>query len=277
MRVQNIKEQKEHNIKELVVKEENTKEQNKKEQNIKEQNKKEQNIKEHNIKEHNKKERTYQDGIHAFGRSFDVLMILLLIAVPAVICIWFDIFPPLSNLLKGLGMVSMIYVPIAIAEYLTYVPMLGSNASYLVFVTGNLTNLKIPCAMMSMETAGVKPQTDEGEVVAGLSVATSSIVTLLILFIGMLLIVPLAPVLQNPALKPAFEHLMPALFGALGAYWVQKQWKLAIVPITLVVLIFLVVPVPSGVDGALIPVMGLISVLAARLMYKRGFLTSVDS
>ena len=214
----------------------------------------------------------YDQGIHRFGRIWNSVVVLLLLAVPFAICLLFDIFPPANNLLKGLGMVAMVYVPIAIAEYLTYVPMLGSNASYLVFVTGNLTNLKIPCAMMSMETAGVKPQTDEGDVVAGLSVATSSIVTLGIVFLGMLLIVPLTPVLQAPALKPAFEHLMPALFGALGAYWVQKQWKLAIVPIVLVVLIFLLVDVPSGVEGALIPVMGLLSVLAARLMYKRGFL-----
>ncbi len=218
----------------------------------------------------------YTTLVHRFGRWYDLLMLLMLIAVPLVVCLWFNIFPPMRNLLKGLGMVSMVYVPIAIAEYLTYTPMLGSNASYLVFVTGNLTNLKIPCAMMSMETAGVKPQTDEGEVVAGLSVATSSIVTLLVLFVGMLLIVPLTPVLQSPVLQPAFEHLMPALFGALGAYWVQKQWKLAVVPIALIVLIFLILPVPAGVEGALIPVMGLVSVLAARVMYRKGFLTSVD-
>ena len=218
------------------------------------------------------KEMNYSAKIHRFGRLTDSLAVLLLLAVPLSICLWYDIFPPAGALLKGLGMVCMVYVPIAIAEYLTYAPMLGANASYLVFVTGNLTNLKIPCAMMSMETAGVKPQTDEGEVVAGLSVATSSIVTLLVTCLGMLLIVPLTPVLQAPVLQPAFEHLMPALFGALGAYWVQKQWKLAIVPVLLVVTIFLVFTVPSGVEGALIPVMGLVSVLSARLMYKRGFL-----
>jgi len=221
------------------------------------------------------KETNYPVKIHRFGRLTDSLAVLLLLAVPLSICLWYDIFPPVGGFLKGLGMVCMIYVPIAIAEYLTYAPMLGANASYLVFVTGNLTNLKIPCAMMSMETAGVKPQTDEGEVVAGLSVATSSIVTLLVTCLGMLLIVPLTPVLQAPVLQPAFEHLMPALFGALGAYWVQKQWKLAIVPVLLVVTIFLVFTVPAGVEGALIPVMGLVSVLSARFMYKRGFLGKV--
>lgn len=214
----------------------------------------------------------YAERIHRFGRYFDALIILLLLAVPLVISLWFDIFPPVSNLMRGLIMVGMIYVPVATAEYLTYAPMLGSNATYLVFVTGNLTNLRIPCAMMSMETAGVKPQTDEGEVVAGLSVASSSIVTLAIVFIGMLLIAPLSPFLQSPELAPAFEHLMPALFGALGAYWVQKQWKLAVVPITLVVLVFLMINIPAGSEGALIPVMGLVSVLSARFMYKKGLL-----
>ncbi len=222
------------------------------------------------------KERTYEQSIHRIGRAFSIVVVLLLLGVPTAVSLYYDIFPPVANLLKGIGMVLMIYLPIAIAEYLTYVPMLGSNASYLVFVNGNLTNLRIPCAMMSMEAAGVKPQTDEGEVVAGLSVATSSIVTLIIMLFGMLLIVPLTPLLQAPELKPAFEHLMPALFGALGAYWVQKQWKLAVVPITLVVLIFLLASIPAGVEGALIPVMGLISVLSARLMYRKGFIKSVD-
>jgi hypothetical protein len=198
-------------------------------------------------------------------------MMVVFLLFPVAVSLIFRVLPDSHGLILGLLATAPMYWAVGIIETFTYVPMLGSNASYLVFVTGNLTNLKIPCAMMSMETAGVKPQTDEGEVVAGLSVATSSIVTLGIVFVGMLLIVPLTPVLQSPALKPAFEHLMPALFGALGAYWVQKQWKLAVVPIVLVVLIFLLIDVPAGVEGALIPVMGLVSVLAARLMYKKGF------
>lgn len=192
--------------------------------------------------------------------------------VPTVVCVKFGIFPPLSNLMKGFAMVCMIYIPLAIAEVLTYVPILGSGASYLVFVTGNLTNLKIPCATMCMDAAGVKPATEEGDIIATISAAVSSIVTVLIILVGMLAIVPLTPVLSAPVLAPAFSNILPALFGGLGAYWLMKQWQLAIVPLVLTVLIYTVFSIPAGTEGVLIPVMGLISVLSARLMYKKGWI-----
>ncbi len=214
---------------------------------------------------------TYEDKIHRIGRITTGLALALLFLPPTVISLWFDIFPPVKNLLIGIGTVCMVYIPIAVAEFLTYTPMLGSSASYLVFVTGNLTNLKIPCALTAMENAGVKAQSDEGEVIATIAVAVSSIVTTLIVFLGMILMVPLQPILEAESLQPAFAQILPALFGGLAGYWIIKKWKLAIVPITLIVLIFLTLPIPTNVDGALIPVMGLLSVLSARLLYKKGF------
>lgn len=219
---------------------------------------------------------SYYESIHRTGRIWTSLVLLLILSVPAVVSIYFNIFPPLKNLFIGLGTVGAVYIPIALAEFATYTPMLGSNASYLVFVTGNLTNLKIPCAIMAMEQAEVKPQTDEGEVIAGIAVAVSSLVTALIIFIGMLLIIPLKPILEAPVLAPAFQQILPALFGALAAYFIMKQWKLAITPLGLIILLFVLVDIPAGVEGAFIPVMGLISILSARLMYKKGFITRYD-
>lgn len=216
---------------------------------------------------------TYENQIHKVGRTTGIIVLIMIILVPLIVSSIYQVFPPISNLLYGVGMVCMVYLPISIAEFMAYTPMLGSNASYLVFVTGNLTNLKIPCALTCMENAGVKAQTDEGEVIAGIAVAVASIVTTVIIFIGMIASVPLKPILESPELAPAFEYIIPALFGALGAYWIQKQWKLAVVPIVIIVLIFALLPIPNGVEGVFIPVMGLVSVLSAKQMYKRGFIT----
>lgn len=219
------------------------------------------------------KESNYENSIHKLGRTTGIIVLIMIISVPLIMSLTYQVFPPIKNLLYGIGMVCMVYLPISIAEFMAYTPMLGSNASYLVFVTGNLTNLKIPCALTCMDNAGVKPQTDEGEVIAAIAVAVASIVTTIIIFIGMVASVPLKPILESPELAPAFEYIIPALFGALGAYWIQKQWKLAIVPIVVIVLIFALLPIPNGVEGVFIPVMGLISVLSAKQMYKRGFIT----
>lgn len=219
---------------------------------------------------------TYQDRVHRMGRMTAGIVLALIILVPLIVSSYYNIFPPIGKLGLGIGMVCMVYIPISIAEFATYTPMLGSSASYLVFVTGNLTNLKIPCALTCIENAEVKPQSEEAEVIATIAVAVSSLVTTAIVFVGMLAIVPLQPILEAQSLKPAFEQIIPALFGAMGGYWILKQWKLAVVPIVVVVLIFLLLPIPSGASGALIPVMGLISVLAARLMYNKGFIKQMN-
>ncbi|WP_113671163.1 hypothetical protein [Vallitalea guaymasensis] len=217
----------------------------------------------------------YNDRVHRIGRITGISVLIMIILIPTVICMKYNIFPPVINLLKGIGMVCMIYIPMCAAEFATYTPMLGTSGSYLAFVTGNVTNLKIPCALMCMENVGVKPQTEEGEVIAGISIAVSAIVTVIVVLVGMLAVVPLEPVLNSAVLKPAFDNILPALFGALGAYWIQKQWKLAVTPLAIVVIVFAIFNIPAGAEGVMIPVMGVISVISARIMYNKKFIKEV--
>lgn len=208
----------------------------------------------------------YEESTHRLGRLTGVLVLGLIFTVPLLVCLKFNIFPPMKNLISGILTIWMLEIPVCIAEVLTYTPMLGTGASYLVFVTGNLTNLKIPCASMSMEIANVKPSTKEGDIISTISVAVSSIITEIIIIIGLIAIVPLTPILNSPVLAPAFENILPALFGGLGAYWILKEWKLAVTPLLVTIIISLFVEVEPGV---LIPICGLVSVLAARFMYKK--------
>lgn len=219
---------------------------------------------------------TYQDKVHKVGRLTASIVLVLILLVPLIISFTYNIFPPTKNLLIGAATVCAMYLPIGIAEFATYTPMVGSGASYLVFVTGNLSNLKIPCALTCIDNAGVKPQSEEAEIIATVSVAIASLVTTAIVFIGMLMIVPLKPVLEAEILSPAFEQIIPALFGAMAGYWILKQWKLAVVPIIVIIAIFMIVPLPVGTEGVLIPVMGLISVLSARFIYKKGYIKSME-
>lgn len=217
----------------------------------------------------------FTDYVHKLGRISLSCTLIIIFSVPTLICLKYNIFPPMKNFLKGFVQVAMVYIPICIAEFLTFVPMLGSGASYLAFMTGNLTNLKIPCASMAIENAGVKPNSDKGDVIAMISVASSSIVTIVIIIIGMLAMVPLAPILNSPVLEPAFDNILPALFGALGAYWFIKEWKLAVVPVTTSIIFAAIIIKIIGMDiasiqGVLIPILGGISVLSARIMYKKG-------
>jgi len=219
---------------------------------------------------------TYEERVHRFGRLTASLVLAFIFLVPTVISIHYQIWPPINNLLIGIGTVCMFYIPIAIAEFMTYTPMLGTSASYLVFVTGNLTNLKIPCALTCIENAKVKPQSEEAEVIATIGVAVASLVTTAIIFIGMLTIVPLRPILESDVLKPAFAQIIPALFGAMGGYWILKKWQLAVAPLVIVLIVYMSLPIPAGAEGGLIPIVGLLSVLSAKFIYKRGWVKSMD-
>ena len=151
--------------------------------------------------------------------------------------------------------------------------MLGAGGSYLSFVTGNISNLKLPCALNAMEQNGVSANSEEGEVVSTIAIAVSSIVTTLIIIIGVVLIVPLTPVLQAPALQPAFDQILPALFGGLGVAFVSKNWKIAVAPILLMLVLFIFVPaLNAGTVGIMVPVSALFTIGVARIMYKRGAL-----
>ncbi len=165
------------------------------------------------------------------------------------------------------------YWAVGVVETFTYVPMLGAGGSYLSFVTGNISNLKLPCAINALEQENVKPNTDEGEVVSTVAIAVSSIVTTAIILVGVLLITPLAPVLQAPALQPAFAQLVPALFGALGVVFISKHWKIAVAPVLLMILLFVFVPALNAKTvSVMVPVSVLLTLGMSRWMYRRGML-----
>ena len=160
----------------------------------------------------------------------------------------------------------------AVVEVITYTPMLGAGGTYLSFVTGNVTALKVPAVLNAMESAGIQPNTEEGEIVSTIAIATASIVTTIIIAIGVFCFVPLQPLLASEKLKPAFDNILSSLFGALGLVYISKNWKVSIAPVLFMVILFICVPSLASSVGVLVPVGILISLGAARIMYKKGWL-----
>lgn len=223
----------------------------------------------------------YDDKIHLLGRVASIIVLSMIIMVPTIISIRYQIFPPLKNFLSGFLQVAMIYIPISIAEFFTFVPILGKGGSYLAFMTGNLTNLKIPCASIALENSPYKKGSEEAEIIATISIATSAIVTIIVVFIGLILIIPLKPILEIDSLKIGFQNILPALFGSLGAYFFTKQWKLAIIPVIVsIIFAFIIIVVLkldfNSIQGLLIPILGLISCFSAVKLYKRNIITKED-
>ena len=220
-----------------------------------------------------KKQMSYLDSVHRDGTIWNLSVMVLLLAFPVAVCIVFNTMPDWNSLLVGLLATAPMYWAVGAIETVTYVPMLGAGGSYLSFVTGNISNLKLPCALNAMEQNDVSANSEEGEIVSTIAIAVSSIVTTIIIIVGVVLIVPLTPILQAPALQPAFDQILPALFGGLGVAFVSKNWKIAVAPITLMLVLFIFVPaLNAGTVGIMVPVSALFTIGVARILYKRGVL-----
>ncbi len=220
-----------------------------------------------------KKNLSYMESVHRDGRIWGIIVALILLCFPLALCIIFKTLPNTEVLIKGVIATAPMYWAVGIVEIFTYVPMLGAGGTYLSFVTGNISNLKLPCAIDAMERANVKASSEEGEVISTISIAVSSIVTTIIIIVGVICIVPLTPVLESPILKPAFDMILPALFGGLAVVFISKNLKLSIAPIILMLALFIFVPaLNAGTVGIMVPVGVLFTVGVARILYKKGIL-----
>ncbi len=190
-----------------------------------------------------KKQREYIDTVHIWGRIWSVGALMVLFSMPVAISAYYDAWPKADLLFEALLKIIPLYWVTSIIEVVTFTPMLGAGGAYLSFVTGNITNLKLPCALNAMEQAKVKSNSEEGEIVSTIAVASSAITTTIIIAVGVILFSPVLDELRSSeTLKPAFSYVSAALFGALGASYLRKHWKISIFPVFVGITVLLIMP-----------------------------------
>ena len=157
----------------------------------------------------------FQEWAHKWGRIGTVIALIYMIALPFIVLGYYGCIPSLSSVfnVSTFGILA-IYIPVGLSEALSYTPILGCSA-YLAFITGNIMNLKLPCAVNSMKLAGKESNTPAGEVVASIGVATCSIVTVVILTLAAIFASVISPVFELPAVQTMSSYLLPALFGSM--------------------------------------------------------------
>lgn len=212
----------------------------------------------------------FNSGLHRIGRATMLIGMLALIAVPFIISFLYSTSVDANGFVAGILNVGALYIPVAIVEFLVYAPMLGVGGSYISFITGNVTNMKIPCAMNARDIAGTEVGTPENEIISTLSTATSAIVTTLVIVVGVVLLVPLQPLLENPVVKPAFDYVVPALFGALGLKYFSKSLKIAVIPVSVMALLCIFVPSMINQTGILMIPSGALALAIGFILFKKG-------
>ena len=210
----------------------------------------------------------YNERTHIIGRVVSVITLVLLVGAPFVLGVILGAMPDVGAVAKGFVSVGLVWMVSGVAEYLIYTPMLGAGGGYLAFITGNLINMKIPCAISARDMVGAKTGTAENEVISTLSIAASSLVTILVLALGVLLLVPLQPILQSEVLQPAFANVVPALFGAMAYKYFRGSMKIAVTPLVVMSLLFILAPSLTGSTSFMIIPSGAMAIAITWLLYR---------
>ena len=206
---------------------------------------------------------------HVLGRIVSAITLVLLVGAPFLIGTFLGAMPDMGAVAKGFLSVGLVWTVSSVVEFLIYTPMLGAGGGYLAFITGNLINMKIPCAVNARDIVGTKTGTAENEIISTLSIATSSLVTIVVLALGVALLVPLQPGLQSPVLQPAFANVVPALFGAMAYQYFRKNVQVAVAPLVVMSLLFMLVPSLTSSTSFMIIPSGALAIGIAYSMYRK--------
>lgn len=210
----------------------------------------------------------YNQRTHLIGRAVSIITLILLIGAPFALGIILGAMPDVGAVARGFVSVGLVWTISGVAEYLIYTPMLGAGGGYLAFITGNLINMKIPCAISARDMVGAKTGTAENEVISTLSIAASSLVTILVLALGVLMLVPLQPILQSEVLQPAFANVVPALFGAMAYKYFRGSMRIAAAPLVVMSLLFILVPSLTGSTSFMIIPSGAMAIAITWVLYR---------
>ncbi len=246
------------------------------------------------MKKENKTQITdpFQKWAHSWGRFGTLIALIYMIALPFIVCIAYDCMPSFDQVINASTIgILLIYIPVGFSEALSYIPVLGSS-SYLGFITGNIMNLKFPCALNGMKVAKVEQNTPEGDAIATVSIAVSSIVAVVILALAALLSSFIRPVFELPAMNTAKDYVIPALFGSMtlglfvspsnGGKKVKGALK-GVLPVIIIVSLISIVARTAGAGKNLLGLVGIlivcmlpVGILSSYLMWKKGIITVED-
>lgn len=218
--------------------------------------------------------KTYIPSIIKWGKITMLLGIITCFLPAAVISGIFGYMPPISAIIAGT--ISQISVSGAfyIVEPISYFPILGIPGTYLTFLSGNTSNMRVPCSSVAQEAAGVEMGTEKGSVISTIGIAVSILVNIVILTVGAIggnAIIGIMP----DGMRSALNFLLPALYGAVFGQFAISRPKLAGVAVVIAFgmnwllkngfLAFL----PGTPSYAVILVAVFGSIFAGKLIYKK--------
>lgn len=124
-----------------------------------------------------------------------------------------------------------------VREPISYFAMLGVPGTYMAFLSGNISNLRVPASSIATQSAGIEEGTEQGSITATIGCAVSTLVSTIFLTVGVIAGAGLLAALP-PIVTQALNLLLPALFASLLANYSFMRPKLAYIVVPAAFLIY---------------------------------------
>ena len=231
----------------------------------------------------------YFDESHRLGRIGIIGAVFVLLGMPTILGLVFDSMPSFVQVIQSSIGLLAIFLPITITEVISYTPILGSTI-YLTLTTGEVTNIKMPAVINALKIANVESGTEDADVISSIAVGVASFITIVIVTVGVVLMIPLQPLLTQPSVMVATSNILPALFGTLalalltkdlgGGIKAEGRMKGMIIPVIIMIALTLVdnliiiptmgISIISTFQGVLILLMLPVAYYGTKYLYNRG-------
>lgn len=197
----------------------------------------------------NEKTSLFNAWVHRFGIVSSSILLLGMIAFPVTISALYGVWPSLERMWPAIVGVAAFMLPWLPGEIFGYMSIMGPGALYMSTITGNITNLRMPATVGTINSLGIEPNSDKCHTMSIIVCGGSIICSTVLVAAGVGLSSAITPILQKDFLQPAFNYVVPALFGGLVAQTVlkgSKHFLFYLVPLAICLFFCYVVPINSA-------------------------------
>lgn len=173
-------------------------------------------------------EQDYLPRMHRIGKMIGILGVISSFLPALVLGLVYGLWPNMPALVTSFIAAATSFGFLWFIEPISYYPVIGPVGTYMAFLSGNISNMRIPCASMAQISAGVELGTNQGSIIATIGMGVSIIINIIILSVGVVAGSSILAMLP-PSVTAALNYLLPALFGALFVQFAMKQKKLAVI------------------------------------------------
>ena len=129
----------------------------------------------------------YMPQMHKFGKLTGLLGAVLSFLPALVLAVVYGLLPKPAALATAFISAASAFGFLWVVEPISYFTVLGPVGTYMAFLSGNISNMRVPCAGMAQVAADVEPGTEKGSIVSVIGMATSIVINVSVLTIGVIL------------------------------------------------------------------------------------------